>query len=100
MAYLDNFDSVCECGNGISYAEMGDGATNCEWCEYPSLDWVMWRESVGGGYLEQMETHGLDSYYSIETEFRGEKATVGVFANSKEIAEYIVSEYVAREWAV
>lgn len=93
MAYLDNFDAECECGNGISFRELGDGATNCEWCEYPSLDWVMWRESVGAGYLEQMETHGLDAYYRVEL---GDE-TVGVFANSQEIAEYIAGEWLAKQ---
>lgn len=92
MAYLDNFDAECECGNGISYREMGDGATNCEWCEYPSFDWVMWRESVGGGYLEQMETHGLDAYYTVELHGK----TIGVFANDAEIAEYIANEWLAK----
>lgn len=97
MAYLDNFDAECECGNGISYREMGDGATNCEWCEYPSMDWVMWRESVGGSYLEQMETHGLDAYYQVKTFFNDEEVTVGVFANDEDIAKYIVDEYLARK---
>lgn len=93
MAYLDNFDAECECGNGISFREMGDGATACEWCEYPSMDWVMWRPSAGGGYLEQMETHGFDKYYSVENGRR----TFGVFANSQEIAEYIVDRFIEQQ---
>jgi hypothetical protein len=87
MAYLDNFDAECECGNGISYREMGEDATNCEWCEYPSFDWVMWRRNVGG-YLEQMETHGFDAMYTVE--LTGKSVTV--WANSQEIAEYIALE--------
>jgi len=99
MAYLDNFDAECECGNGISYREMGEGATNCEWCEYPSMDWVMWRKAVGAGYLGQMETHGLDAYYQVKTVFNGEEVTVGVFACDEEIANYIVEQYLAQEGA-
>ena len=87
MAYLDNFDAECECGNGISYREMGDGAVNCEWCEYPSMDWVMWRRR--GDWLEQMETHGFDALYRVE--LTGGKS-VSVWANSQEIAEYIALE--------
>lgn len=89
MAYLDNFDAECECGNGISYRDMGDGATQCEWCEYPSYDWVMWRKAIGADWLEQMETHGYDSMYTIDG--------VNVFANSQEIAEYIVEQYRLQE---
>lgn len=89
MAYLDNFDAECECGNGISYREMGDGATNCEWCEYPSMDWVMWRKAVGADWLEQMETHGMDDRYVIDG--------ISVYANSGEIAEYIVEQYKLQE---
>jgi len=94
MAYLDNFDAECECGNGISYRDMGDGATCCEWCEYPSMDWVMWRKAVGADWLEQMETHGMDSMYTVEFA-TGER--VSVFANSFEIAEYIAGEWLAEQ---
>lgn len=90
MAYLDAFDAECECGNGISYRDLGDGATQCEWCEYPSMDWVMWRKT-GYGTLQQVETHGLDKYFRV--------GDYGVFANSLEIAEYIVEQYQAREVA-
>lgn len=93
MAYLDAFDAECECGNGISFRDLGDGATRCEWCEYEPFDGVMWREAIGGGYLEQVETHGLDKYYGVEID----GATYGVFANSREIAEYIVGRYLNRE---
>lgn len=92
MAYLDNFDAECECGNGISYREMGDGATNCEWCEYPSFDWVMWRER--SDWLEQIETHGFDRLHTVEFA-TGE--SVSVWANSFEIAEYIAGEWLARQ---
>lgn len=91
MAYLDNFDAECECGNGISYREMGEGATCCEWCEYPSFDWVMWRKAIGADWLEQMETHGYDSMYTVDG--------VSVFANSQEIAEYIAEQYKLQEVA-
>ena len=98
MAYLDNFDAECECGNGISFRDLGEDAECCEWCA-PEMrfDGIMWRKAVGAGYLEQMETHGLDAYYSVETILNGEKVTVGVFANSEEIANYIVEQYLERE---
>lgn len=91
MAYLDSFDAECECGNGILYRDLGDGATNCEWCEYPSFDWVMWRKAVGADWLEQMETHGMDDRYVIDG--------ISVYANSQEIAEYIVEQYRLQEVA-
>jgi hypothetical protein len=89
MAYLDNFDAECDCGNGISYREMGDGATCCEWCEYPSMDWVMWRKAVGADWLEQMETHGMDDRYVIDG--------ISVYANDEDIAKYIVEQYKLQE---
>lgn len=98
---------TCECGNKIDPRDMGEDATNCEWCEYPSMDWVMWREAVGADWLEQMETHGMDSMYTIDYVvstgelYRGGKIgnvkSVNVFANSVEIAEYIVGEWLARK---
>jgi hypothetical protein len=26
---------VCDCGNNVDWRELGDYATQCEWCEYP-----------------------------------------------------------------
>ena len=89
MAYLDSFDAECECGNGISYRDLGDGAECCEWCLPENrFDGIMWRRNVGG-YLEQMETHGYDALYRVE--LTGGKS-VSVWANSQEIAEYIALE--------
>lgn len=88
MAYLDSFDAECECGNGISYRDLGDDAECCEWCLPENrFDGIMWRRNVGG-YLEQMETHGFDKLYTVE--LTGKSVTV--WANSQEIAEYIALE--------
>jgi hypothetical protein len=93
MAYLDRFDTVCDCGNGIDYRDLGDGAECCEWCLPENrFDGIMWRKAVGADWLEQVETHGFDSLYSVE---RG-KQRVSVFANSEEIAEYIADQYLAQ----
>lgn len=97
MAYLDNFDAECECGNGILYRDLGDGATNCEWCEYPSFDWVMWRKAVGADWLEQMETHGMDSYYQVHRFVNDEPVVISVFANDEDIADYIADQYLAQQ---
>lgn len=84
---------VCECGNEFSYRDMGEGATCCEWClPENQFDGIMWRVS-GAGYLEQVETHGFDKYYTVEL-FDGKN--VGVFANSQGIAEYIAGEWSDR----
>jgi hypothetical protein len=87
MSYLDKFDSVCDCGNGISFADMGEGAECCEWCLPENrFDGIMWRRR--GDVLEQMETHGFDKLYRVE--LTGD--SVYVWANSQEIAEYIALE--------
>ena len=82
----------CECGNKIDPREFEAGATQCEWCEYPSYDWVMWRVSVGGDWLEQVETHGMDKLYRAD--YGGE--TISVWANDIYIAEHIASEWLAQ----
>jgi hypothetical protein len=86
--------SKCECGNNIDPRNVGEDATQCEWCEYPSYDWVMWREAVGGGWLQQMETHGGDRLHWVRFD-TGEE--VSVWANSFDIAEYIAGEWLARK---
>jgi hypothetical protein len=87
MSYLDKFDSVCDCGNGISFADMGEGAECCEWCLPENrFDGIMWRRR--GDVLEQMETHGFDKLYTVELTGK----SVSVWANSQEIAEYIALE--------
>jgi hypothetical protein len=37
MKVIDDGDGkwVCDCGNRIDWRELGDGATQCEWCECP-----------------------------------------------------------------
>jgi len=84
----------CECGNNIDPRDMGEDATQCEWCEYPSMDWVMWRER--DTFLEQMETHGMDKYFTVPGRFGG---TISVWANSLEIAQYIAEQYEQKEYA-
>lgn len=87
MAYLDSFDAECECGNGISYRDLGEDATCCEWCLPENrFDGIMWRRR--GDWLEQMETHGFDKMYTVELTGK----SVSVWANSQEIADYIALE--------
>lgn len=84
--------NTCECGNKVSTRDiLPEDFECCEWCT-PEMrfDSIMWRKSPGADWLEQMETHGLDSMYSVEIG----KRRLSVFANSQDIAEYIAGEYV------
>jgi len=57
----------------------------------------MWREAVGGGWLQQMETHGNDRLHWVRFDTGQE---VSVWANSFEIAQYIAGEWLAgKEYA-
>lgn len=85
--------NTCECGNKVSTRDiLPENFECCEWCT-PEMrfDGIMWRKAIGADWLEQMETHGLDSMYSVE--INGE--TFSVFANSLEIAEYIALEHTS-----
>lgn len=78
------YNAVCDCGNWISYRDMGEGATVCEWCEYPECP--IYAETGWG--LSQCFQTDWNEHYNI--------GGVSVWAQSKESAILIAMDYKER----
>lgn len=79
----------CECGNTIDPRELGEGATQCEWCEYPEAP--HYKITDFGDSIE------LRFLGMIGTRFRVSKNNVTAVAPSRESAKMILNDYLEQQ---
>jgi hypothetical protein len=78
----------CDCGNKIDPRELGEGATQCEWCEHPEVP-IYKINQLGDGvllcFVGQIGT-GIEIQHSDK---------LRVTAPSQQAAELILNDYLA-----
>lgn len=80
----------CECGNKIDPRDLGEDATQCEWCEYPEVPIYKINEFGEEIHLYFVGMNGIPGV-------RIKKGLISAIAPSKESARLILEDYLNKE---